>query len=157
MGWLEDLEGHTIALDTAPLISYIAREKPYVELLRPLFAAIAEGKVRAITSAVTLVEVLVRPLRDKHPELAAKYQDILLHSPNLTTMPLSADIAVQAAELRATLDLRTPDAIQVATARIGGAIAFLTNDKRLRVPAGLNRLVLDDLLAASADAASESQ
>ncbi len=75
-----------------------------------------------------------------------QYRDILLHSKHWTTIPLSETIAFRAAELRATLGLRTPDAIQVATALISGADALITNDKRLRVPAQLSRIVLDDLL-----------
>ncbi len=50
--------------------------------------------------------------------------------------------------MRAVHNLRVPDAIQVATALLGGATALITNDKRLRVPAELTRIVLDDLLVA---------
>ena len=38
----------------------------------------------------------------------------------------------EAADLRARFNLRTPDAIQVATAIIAGAQAFITNDARLK-------------------------
>lgn len=146
MGWVERLEGHIVALDTSPIISFITQEAPYAELLQPLFVAIGEGKIHAVTSTVTLVEVLVRPLREKKSELASQYQDILIHSANFTTYPLSSEIALEAAALRATLNLRTPDAIQVATARVCGADTFITNDVRLRVPEGMTRLILDELL-----------
>jgi predicted nucleic acid-binding protein len=146
MGWVEKLEGHTVALDTSPIISFISQETPYAELLQPLFVAIAKGKIHAVTSTVTLIEVLVRPLREHNAELAAQYQEILIHSANLTTFPLSPEIALEAAGLRATLNLRTPDAIQVATARVNGADTFITNDARLRVPDGMTRIILDDLL-----------
>ncbi|TAH48818.1 MAG: PIN domain-containing protein [Chloroflexota bacterium] len=146
MGWVEQLEGHTVALDTAPLISFIAREAPYADLLRALFGAIADGKIIAVTLTVTLVEVLVRPLRENNAELAMQYRDILTHSANLTAFPLSDEIALRAAELRARLNLRTPDAIQVATALVAGADTFITNDKHLRVPNELKRIVVDDLL-----------
>lgn len=135
MGWIEELEGHRVALDTSPLISFIAQEVPYAELLQPLFLAIEEGRIHAVTSMVTLIEVLVRPLRQKNSELASQYRDILMHSANVMTYPLSEEIALEAAELRAKLNLRTPDAIQVATARVSGADIFITNDERLRVPA----------------------
>lgn len=146
MGWVENLYDHTVALDTAPLIAFIAKEEPYLDLVRPLFQAIDQGKIHAVTSIVTLIEVLVRPLREKDEKLAAQYEDILMHAEHLTTLPLDESIALQAAELRATLNLRTPDAIQVATALIGGADTFITNDKRLRVPSQLTRLTLDELL-----------
>lgn len=70
----------------------------------------------------------------------------MMHSANLTRYPLSREIALEAAELRATLNLRTPDAIQVAAARVSGADTFITNDVRLRVPEGITRLILNELL-----------
>jgi predicted nucleic acid-binding protein len=146
MGWIEDLYDHTVALDTAPLIAFIAKEEPYLAVVRPLFQAIDQGKIRAVTSTVTLIEVLVRPLREKNAELATQYKDILTRAKYLTTYSLDEPIALQAAELRASLNLRTPDAIQVATAMIGGADTLITNDKRLRVPPQLTRIVLDELL-----------
>ena len=56
------------------------------------------------------------------------------------------DIAENAAKLRADYNLRTPDAIQMATAIYAGASFFLTNDIRLpSLPAltvlGLNQLM----------------
>ncbi len=48
---------------------------------------------------------------------------------------LAPDLAIAAAELRAVHSLRTPDALQAATAVASGAKAFLTNDKSLlRLP-----------------------
>lgn len=146
MGWVESLYDHTVALDTAPLIAFIAKEKPYVEIVHPLFQAIDQGKIRGVTSIITVVEVLVHPLREDDAELAARYKEILLRAKHLTTYPLDERIALQAAALRASLNLRTPDAIQIATALIGNADTLITNDKRLRVPAQLTRIVLDDLV-----------
>lgn len=149
MGWVEALEGQKIALDTAPIIAFITREAPYIDLVRPLFRAIAIGQITAVTSTVTFVEVMVRPLREKNTELAAEYREILMGSENVTTLAVTEEIALGAAELRATLNLRTPDAIQVATAQVGGASTFITNDKRLRMPPGLTRVILDELLEKS--------
>jgi predicted nucleic acid-binding protein len=46
-------------------------------------------------------------------------------------MPLSADIANQSARLRARYNLRTPDAIHLATALAANADVFITNDRDL--------------------------
>ncbi len=146
MGWVDNLAQRTVLIDTAPFIAYISKEAPYHDLVRPLFQAIAKGELHAITSMITLAEVLVHPLREKNTELAARYQDILLHSENLTTFPVSQDIALRTAEIRATHNVRVPDAIQVATAIVGGAGVLITNDKRLHVPSPLKRIVLDELL-----------
>jgi predicted nucleic acid-binding protein len=60
---------------------------------------------------------------------------------------VSEIIADEAAQLRARHGLRTPDAIQLATAIRSGASSFLTNDSRLPILAPLNMLVLNQLIA----------
>ena len=57
MGWIDDLSQRTILIDTAAVIAYIAKGAPYLELVRPLFQAIAKGEVQAVTSMITLAEV----------------------------------------------------------------------------------------------------
>lgn len=83
-----------------------------------------------VTSTVTLLEVLVHPLRSNNRELATEYRDILLNS-RLMTLEVSNAIAEQAAQLRATHNIRTPDAIQISAALNAGATHFFTNDIRL--------------------------
>jgi len=49
--------------------------------------------------------------------------------------------------LRSQYSLRTPDAIQIATALQSNATALLTNDIRFPVLPALQMLILDDFLA----------
>lgn len=56
-------------------------------------------------------------------------------------------VAEEAARLRARHNLRTPDAIQLATAIRSGASSFLTNDRHLPKLAPLNLLLLDQLMS----------
>ena len=93
---------------------------------------------------MTLIEVLVHPLREGRPEL--EYRDILLRSSTLVAVPLDEGIAEEAAGLRARHNLRTPDAIQLATAVRSGASWFLTNDADLADLPGVSVLVLKRLL-----------
>ena len=58
---------------------------------------------------------------------------------------VSPDIAQKAAEIRAIHQVRTPDAIQLATAFLGGATHFLTNDRALRKYTEIQILVVADL------------
>lgn len=147
MEWLTQLRGQLVGLDTAPLI-YLVEENPvYVEVVDAFFEALDRNEFRVITSTVTLAEVLIYPLRMGNVALAQQYQDILLNQDNLTTVSVSPAIAERAAQLRATYNLRTPDAIQLATAIEEGARFFLTNDVRLPVIPGLQDLVLDTLVS----------
>jgi predicted nucleic acid-binding protein len=129
MGWLSDLRGRTVALDTAPLIFFIEQRAPYVDVLRPFFQAVDRGECRVVRSVVTLLEVLVHPIRRGDEGLAQQYNDILLSSPHIMTAPVTPVTAQLAAELRAEQNLKTPDAIQLATAINHGAAAILTNDR----------------------------
>jgi len=89
--------------------------------------------------------VLAHPFRHGDTVLAQQYHEILLNAEFLTTMPLSYEIAEEAARLRAEHNIRTPDAIQMATAIHEGASFFLTNDARLPSLPMLQVLVLDEL------------
>ena len=145
MGWVDALRGKTVGLDTAPLIYFIEQSPRRIEKLRPFFAAAGRGDFRLATSFITLVEVLVQPLRNGREDLANAYRDILLRSPALRVIPFDQQAAEEAARLRAAYNLRTPDAIQVATAIQSGASHFLTNDATLAQISGISVLVLDAL------------
>jgi predicted nucleic acid-binding protein len=72
--------------------------------------------------------------------------ETLLHARHVRTLPVSGSIAVEAAQIRADYNLRTPDAIQLATALDARASAFLTNDAGLASVPGLRLIQLDSLL-----------
>jgi predicted nucleic acid-binding protein len=82
-----------------------------------------------------MTEVLVHPYRASNELLVNQYYGLLSLFPNLQWVPPDLAIADAAARVRARYHLRTPDALQVATAIRGGASAILTNDSDIaRVP-----------------------
>ena len=109
MEWINDLQEKTVGLDTAPLIYFIEENPAYIETVQFFFEAMDRGDFLVVTSTVTLLEVLVHPLRSNNRELATEYRDILLNS-KLMTLEVSSAIAEQAAQLRAAHNIRTPDA-----------------------------------------------
>jgi len=144
MEWLNRLEGKIVCLDTAPLIYYMEGGL-HLDKLEPLFELISEGKINAVTSTITLLEVLVQPYRRGNDELADSYRDILLKSKNFLIIPVVEEVSDKAAELRAKYGIKTPYAIQVSTAMFGDASAFLTNDGELTKIKDIEIIVLDDL------------
>ena len=146
MEWLTQLQGQVVGLDTAPLIYFIEQNDTYLGLVRTFFKAMNQGQFQVVTSTLTLTEVLVHPIGLGNLELAQQYRDIIIDEENLATLPVSVKIAEVAAKLRAKQNLRTPDAIQIATAMEGGAKFFFTNDLRLAGVPDLQVLVLDRLL-----------
>ena len=145
MEWVNDLQGKTVGLDTAPLIYFIEENPTYLEAAKLFFEAMDRGDFTVVTSTVTLLEVLVHPLRSNNAALATEYRDILLNS-ELMTLEVSSAIAEQAAQLRAVHDIRTPDAIQLSAALHAGATHFFTNDVRLPEIPSIQILSLDALV-----------
>ena len=110
-----------------------------------IVAHIENSSVQAISSAISLTEVLTHPLRLGKTELEQEYRDILLNSDTFQLIPVTTLTAESAARLRAAYNLRTPDALHVASAIEAGCDIFLTNDLGLRRVKELHVLVLDEL------------
>jgi len=137
MGWVTALHGQTIGLDTAPIIYFIEQHAAYIDRVRPFFVGLSRGDFRVVTSTVTLLEVLVNPLRRGDESLAHRYNGILLSEPNIATLPVTAAVVQSAVELRSRHNLKTPDSIQLAVAIAEGATTFFTNDRRIPKDCGL--------------------
>ena len=145
MGWIDLLKGYKIGVDTSPLIYFAEANTDYKPVIKPFFAAMGHSKFAVVTSTITLVEVLVHPIRNNDTDLIQKYRDLLSKTRGLKTIWLSPAIAEEAAKLRASYTIRTPDSIQMATAIVEKASFFLTNDKQLPSLPNLKILLLDDL------------
>jgi predicted nucleic acid-binding protein len=93
---------------------------------RGLFEAAARGEVNLAISSITLCEVLVGPLRAGEEALGQQFERLLRAWP---VVDFDADLAVQAARLRARHGLKLPDAAQLATALSIDAAALVTHDR----------------------------
>lgn len=145
MDWIEALRDEIVGLDTAPLFYFIEENPTYLATVRTFFEALDRGEFRVVTSTITLLEVLIHPFRQDNSHLAQQYREILLNAEGLTTLSVTPEIAELAARLRAEHNLRTPDAVLMATALHVGASYFLTNDAALPDLPNLRVLVLDSL------------
>jgi predicted nucleic acid-binding protein len=134
-----------LGLDTSPIIYFVEANPRYDAVVTQVFDRIAKATLRGITSTLTLTEVLVLPIQKGQPGLQMAYTDLLLKSTNFYLEPIGALIAARAARVRASYHLRTPDALQVATAMEQGCQAFLTNDRAFLRVSELRVLLLDDL------------
>jgi predicted nucleic acid-binding protein len=61
-------------------------------------------------------------------------------------LDVDVEISTKAAELMAKYRLKTPDAIQIATAICYFSDYFLTNDKQLKIVSELNIMILDEMI-----------
>ena len=147
MGTLTRFDGKLIFVDTIPFIYFIEEYPAYAEIVDEFFTgALRHKNYRLMTSTITLAEVLVHPYRKNDDALVAEYEEILGETDELLVMPVDRLTARKAAKLRAGYSLKTPDALQLATALVNGADYFLTNDKGI-AKIGLHQIVLlDDLM-----------
>jgi predicted nucleic acid-binding protein len=139
-------EGARLYLDANILIYHLQDDARYRAVLRPVFVRVAAGSVGAISSFLTLFEVLVKPYKEGREDIAIQYRERLTTTPNLRLLPLDKVVAGAAAKLRAEFSLKTPDAIQAGTALSASADVFLTNDEGFRRVSALRILVLEDYL-----------
>lgn len=141
-----DLDAKVVGLDTAPFIYFFEDHPKHAAYLESLFERNQAGELLLVTSTVTLLEVLVLPLREKRRELVRSYRNALLGSKGIELLSVRADVAERAAELRAKYGIRSPDAIQVAAALCADADCFVTNDKQLKQIEELNIVILDEVI-----------
>lgn len=133
-----------LAIDTSPFIYHLQQDHRYAPLTAVLFAAIEGRRRTAVTSTLTMTELLVRPYRENAHAVVNRIFALASRFPNLMWIPPSLEIADRAAELRARHNLRTPDAIQAATALDARATGFVANDQAFRRVDGLEVFLFDD-------------
>jgi predicted nucleic acid-binding protein len=134
-----------IALDTAPIIYYLEANPEFGPSIRPVLDAVIQGEIQAVVSSLIVTELLVHTLRENNTELLARYEELLESTPSLSVFDLTTTIAKTAAVLRAAYNLKTPDAIHLATALEVGVEAFITNDAALKRVLEVKVLTVQDL------------
>src|SRR5437870_4202429 len=113
------------------------RAPKHLETVEPIFQAIASGRLEAITSTLTLLEVLVAPYRAGNIDLAQRYEAVLTRTRGLLMVELERPVLRLAAQLRARSRVKTPDALQLAAGLARRCTAFVTGDRRLPDGPGL--------------------
>jgi predicted nucleic acid-binding protein len=120
-----------IALDTGIFIYHLEEYPVYAAMAGEIFTWLEGTPHTAVTSTLTMTELLVQPYRAGNDLLVNKYYGLLSTFPNRDWVAPDLAIADAAAQIRGHLHLRTLDAMQAATGICRGATAILTNDSDL--------------------------
>jgi predicted nucleic acid-binding protein len=139
---MHDLGRDAVGVDTSVFIYFIEEHATFLPLIEPLFREADEGRRELVTSALTLLEVLVVPYRSGDQFLAARYEAILTRSRGIRVTEISRDHLRAAAQLRAVTGAKTPDSLQLVAALAGKCKAFLTNDRDLPTVPGIRIIQL---------------
>lgn len=134
-----------IGIDSNVLIYLLEGTGPLAAKSAELLDAIAMGAAQGVLATLALAEVCAGPARQGESALVELFADELASLENVTVVPLTADLAVDAATISGARTLAVGDAIHLATARAAGATVFVTNDRRIKPINGLGVAYLDDL------------
>jgi predicted nucleic acid-binding protein len=136
-----------IGLDSMCFIYLFSDNPTFSPLIEPVFNLIGSSKLQGVTSMITIIETLVLPEAANNQLLISEYEKVFTQLPNLHIMPVDWHVCRVAAKLRSTYrSLRTPDAIQMATALVKDCAVFLTNDKKLKQVKEIKVLLLSDYI-----------
>lgn len=93
-----------------------------------------------------MTELLVHPYRKDDLDRVNTIYALTSTYPHLSWLPTTLALADGAARLRAKYGLRTPDAIQIATAISASATGFVANDDGFKRVTEMEVLLLDDVV-----------
>jgi predicted nucleic acid-binding protein len=147
-----------IYLDSNIFITLLEGMPEKSERLKPLFEKLRERRNFAVTSELTLAEVLVGPVRNRNPILHRAYLDLIVFGSFIELWPISRDVLYESVRLRVAHERvreglpKLPDAIHLVSAIQTRCRFFLSDDQRVSPPQGMDRMSADakgieDLLA----------
>ena len=133
-------------IDTMVFIYHFEENPTYTPFTKPLFEFIEAGEARGVTSTLSLMEILVKPMQVGDLAAVEDYKYALTNFPNLKLRSLDLEVAEKAAELRAKHHIRPPDAIQIGTSLIEEAEAFITNDSKLKGISEIEIIIMKEII-----------
>ncbi len=123
-----DIEGKKVGLDTNIFIYYFNASEEFGFKAKNIFSQLVANKSSAVTSIITLIELLSISSTDEEISFLNK---LLLGIPNLKICDLGQNIGKEASRIRRKYGYSIPDSIQLATCIVEQADLFITNDKKL--------------------------
>lgn len=145
MGILDAIQGTKVYLDTNIWIYALEGHPAFVQDLTQLFQSIDRGNLSVVSSELSLAEVLVKPFQNQDLAQQTTYKQLIINSQNLTVIPVNRQVLIEAAQLRASINIKLPDAIHAATALLTQCSTFLTNDQHFRSVPELSVILLSEI------------
>ena len=136
-----------IGLDSMIFIYQFADHPKFGPLTQAVFDLLEKGKIQAVTSTITILEVFIQPEKEKNQFIISEYEKVFQNLPNLEIVDVNWYLARLASKIRALhANVRAPDALQLSAPLLKGYTAFLTNDEKLKQVNLLKVIMLRDYL-----------
>ena len=133
-------------VDTNIIIYLVEGLSEYAKLLKEIRILLENNQLRLVTSELSMAECLVRPFKFDESEVVSIYLTFLEDSGCFELLPVRNDILIQAARIAAKSRVKLPDAIHLSTAAANDCQLFLTNDKGISTPRGIEKVLFSDYL-----------
>ena len=134
-----------VVIDTM-LFVYLFEDTPgFAAKCEAIMEHMARGLFTGVVTPITTAELLVKPIREKRPDLAMHYRNALAGMPNMLHTTIDHEIGAMAGALRAKYRLPLPDLIQVASALRFDNPAIITNDRELKRISEVDVFLLDSM------------
>ena len=132
-----------VFFDTAPFIYYLEDDGDFYAKAEKLFTESRNADF--VTSTVTVGEYLTGAFKNEDEQNASDFKDIITNY-DFEVIPISWDIAEEAARIRAKYKgFKMMDSLQLATAKLSGCDAFISNDLQLKQYSDVNVLIVDEV------------
>ncbi|CAN7417203.1 PIN domain-containing protein [Rhizobium sp. LjRoot30] len=125
-----------VYLDSNVFIYIVDGEPGYQTQARYAIASLP-AHATFCTSEMTVGECLRGALRLGNRGSAESYLDLLQDQAFVSLHPVTLQLIKRAAEIGVSMGMKLLDALHVATAEALGCAIFLTNDRGIRAPAGM--------------------
>ncbi|CAN7560637.1 type II toxin-antitoxin system VapC family toxin [Neorhizobium sp. LjRoot104] len=132
-----------VYVDSNVLIYYVDGSPAFKSLAEDAVMAFIGSEWRLFSSEITFGECLRGVPRDA-PDVSAVFVAILSNADFISLEPVSLALIKRAAVLGSELNMKLIDAIHVASAEALQCEVFLTNDRGIRAPAGIELRYLSD-------------
>lgn len=141
MGLKSKIQNKEVYFDTNIFIYLLEGNKDYAKLLGEIQTLIEDNEINVFSGDLVYTELLPPHAKQGNKKAIEQTIDFLNKFNIITT---SKETFIHAGILRGETNMKTPDAIHVATAMASGCEIFLTNDKDIQTPRGLEKVLLSD-------------
>jgi predicted nucleic acid-binding protein len=151
-----------VYLDAMTFIFAIEGKPAVSDPMITLFKSLQNSPGAAVTSELTLAEILAGWEILQNPSIRRAYLDLIIWGRFIELVPVSREILVRSADLRFIHSsshgkkLKLPDAIHLATASDRQCRYFMTADKDIRMPVDMERVAPDEAGVAQVQKALQS-
>ena len=144
MGLTDELKGCRVYFDSNIFIYLLSGFEELANQITDIREGLAGGEFEAVASDLALTEILPPLVEKGNDGGMRKILSLLDGSGAFHMVSASRDVFIQAGFIRSRFGMRTPDALHVSFAIEGKCGVFLTNDKGIRCPAAIRRVILSE-------------